>query len=980
MVEFSKQNIPESGESDLTSVQSDLLNQSLDAAFASSASPRPSAPQSAYPATQVKGWVHAAVQPFVKVWPLQTFIACNPLIHYEDLSFFDAIQQAETDLRWQGPFQPAFLKHLYRTAIEAGHVSEAQLSDHLDTYLKQHQLDLVRIGPDAMPLKAFLWADWEAAFSSATDDDLALPEDDAGNADALMPFLLTWLKSERAQAYFMQHADSGTLLLSERVGELSGQPVALRIDEQLVKWCASFLDQGQAVWSMPNRELGLRGAWQLLACYDHHLTGDEAKRLGQCLKQLPADSDAAIGLLLNWIGVPEAEAEAYLRGHFAALPGWVGHLRWVTEQTGTETILSDYLVVRLSYEYALSAAISLPQWHCEPNLQALDSLWQEHQIRSGHSGKEVLSLPEVQAFARRLLRLTGLMNLPLSAVAGSLQTTGEALLCALSEFDWHQKGRLLLEAMEAAYQTALLQQLKPQVPVLAAAPEPGHSALQAQAVFCIDVRSESFRRQLEAQGGVQTFGFAGFFGASIQLTAFGDCHSKDLCPALLKPGYVLAEAPIPDVAERAHWHLGNKLSRKHFKMALLSLKREPSATFGYVETVGLVHSVPMILGTLFPRLSLKLKHYFKHLMEPNISVRPHLTPDTMTHTADETLQLGMPLAAQVQVAEGMLNSIGLREGFAPFVLLCGHGAQVANNPYASALDCGACGGNQGGSNARVLAEILNTLQVREQLAERGIVIPARTHFLAAEHNTVTDEVQILNTYCLANAGSEVGREFQRLEKVLTEAAARNRAVRSALLPSFLEPSSYAGEHLHDHAIDWSQIRPEWGLAGNAAFIIGPRSLTTDVNLEGRAFLHSYDWQNDPDGKVLEGILTAPLVVGEWINLQYWFSLMDNHRFGSASKVQHNVVGQLGVMLGNASDLQLGLPQQSVMRDPETPYHMPLRLTAIVVAPVETVNRLIQRQPVLQTLFHNEWVKLVVLDPVTGQFQRYGSEGHWARVA
>jgi uncharacterized protein len=181
------------------------------------------------------------------------------------------------------------------------------------------------------------------------------------------------------------------------------------------------------------------------------------------------------------------------------------------------------------------------------------------------------------------------------------------------------------------------------------------------------------------------------------------------------------------------------------------------------------------------------------------------------------------------------------------------------------------------------------------------------------------------------------------------------------------------------AQDWAQVRPEWALARNAAFIVADRAFTRPLDLEGRCFLHSYDWRADADGSALEVILTAPLVVAEWINTQYYFSTVDNAVFGAGSKVVHNVVGGFGVMQGNASDLMTGLPAQSVQSADGVPYHDPLRLLAVVRAPLARVEALIAKHRILQTLFGNGWVALLVADPETGRFLRRGRDGAWTEA-
>lgn len=327
--------------------------------------------------------------------------------------------------------------------------------------------------------------------------------------------------------------------------------------------------------------------------------------------------------------------------------------------------------------------------------------------------------------------------------------------------------------------------------------------------------------------------------------------------------------------------------------------------------------------------------------------------------------MGLRLEEQVLCAETALNLMGLRQ-FAPIVVFCAHGSQTENNPYAASLDCGACGGHPGGPNARLMAQICNDPTVRCRLAERGIVIPPDTVFVAAQHNTTTDEVDLLSEF---PSGTGQGNRLKIDLKLATLGA---REERSRYLTGTSSPNL--------RATNWAEVRPEWGLARNASFIVAHRSLTRGLDLEGRSFLHSYEWNHDANGKSLETILTAPMVVAQWISAQYFFSSLNPKIFGSGSKTTQNIVGKFGVMQGNGSDLKAGLPLQSVKRTRTEPFHEPLRLTTVVHAPVEVVAGVIDRNDILQKLFGNGWVHLIVFDPITQLTLRYvrGPDYHLGR--
>jgi len=319
-------------------------------------------------------------------------------------------------------------------------------------------------------------------------------------------------------------------------------------------------------------------------------------------------------------------------------------------------------------------------------------------------------------------------------------------------------------------------------------------------------------------------------------------------------------------------------------------------------------------------------------------------------------------------AAGVLRHMGLTENFAKWVLIVGHGSQTTNNAMASALDCGACGGHSGDLNARLLVELLNDSQVRQGLQAEGILIPEETRFIPALHETVTDELYLIGMDQLTQ---EDRGELRGLERVFALASACARRERHEARSDTLDSDAAR------RALNWAEVRPEWGLAGNACVIVAPRRRTQGVGLSSRSFLHDYDWKKDEKTgfKTLELIMTAPMVVTNWINLQYYASVVAPSVYGSGNKVLHNLVNENGVLEGNGGDLKVGLSIQSV-HDGERPIHDPLRLSVFIEAPQQEIESIIQRHAVVRELVENEWLHLLQIDPESAQVSRRLKDGRY----
>lgn len=478
----------------------------------------------------------------------------------------------------------------------------------------------------------------------------------------------------------------------------------------------------------------------------------------------------------------------------------------------------------------------------------------------------------------------------------------------------------------------------------------------AQLVFCIDVRSEPFRKAIEAQGNYKTLGFAGFFGLPIRVKCHGHEESHDSCPVLLKPALDITEIPIDGESPMVRRYRSSQHATKLNKSLYQWLKYNFATPFALVEMLGPWLGLRMLAKTYAPFILDQATEPIRKAMLPDIEVEPDVAM--------------IPVTKQADYGEAALRMMGMTEGFGRLVVFCGHGSTTTNNAFASALDCGACGGNHGGSNARALAAILNKSQVRLILEERGLPISKDTLFLAAEHNTTTDAVSIFG----GSQSPDHQAAINNLRRDLEYARSMNASHRCKTFDQTFHRDPVVATK--ERSADWAQPRPEWGLARNAAFIVGPRELTEQIELDGRCFLHSYDWSSDEEGRFLTTILTAPMVVAQWINNQYLFSTLDNVAFGAGSKVTKNIVGKIGIMQGNASDLMHGLPLQSVYSSDDEWHHEPLRLLTVVYAPRHRVHSIINAQPVLQKLLLNGWVTLVVIDPNDQQAHLFGREGRW----
>ncbi len=725
-------------------------------------------------------------------------------------------------------------------------------------------------------------------------------------------------------------------LVSNVLGDRDGTSWTGFVIEQISQFCATYFDQGQAIWQQPWREESLYDAWCNYTEIDlsPRLMGLQGIR--SAVAALPNSPEDTIALAVQQLAIPADMLEDYLLAALMNIGGWASwarYLRWEKEMVGgQEDSIVDLLAIRLAWEVILLNTQQTPE---------LRNAWQQ---------------------AVKAMRQAPALNV-------QDHTKMDFVLQTAFELSYQKK--IIAELAHSTQQESV----KKFVPVRPA----------VQAAFCIDVRSEVFRRALETVAPtVQTIGFAGFFGAFMEFVPLGASEPRMHMPVLLTPSYRLHEHVHGAIAHEVENAISHRRQYLHSADNWKAFKSSPSSCFSFVESSGLLYG-PKLLADSFgwsrtvpPPAPKGIRSKFSKRLVPSLEAASHGRKLTKTRQKSvEIPMVGIPMADRGATAEMILKAMSMTSNFARLVLLVGHGSSTVNNPYATGLDCGACAGQTGEVSARVIAALLNEPTVRAVLAQKGIDIPVDTWFVGALHDTTVDEVTLFDIEGLASTHAP---DLQQLRRWLTQAGQLTRMERSHLLDIPDAAQDIVDARIQERSRDWSQVFPEWGLAGNAAFIAAPRSRTTGIDLSGRAFLHDYEWRKDEGFRLLELIMTAPMVVANWINMQYYGSVVDNKRFGSGNKVLHNVVGGfIGVFEGNGGDLRVGLPLQSLY-DGERWVHEPLRLNVFLEAPKSEIDRIIAKHELVRELVENRWLFIFQIDDEHGGIYLRNTDRQWQRMS
>ncbi|MBF0422693.1 MAG: DUF2309 domain-containing protein [Magnetococcales bacterium] len=801
---------------------------------------------------------------------------------------------------------------------------------------------------------------------------------------------------------------------------LTGQDILEPIQPLLIRHLTNYMDLGVSAWTSGMEQEGFYPFWRQSARRDLGWILNEMPDWDEQLAELPDNSLDAIMAAMLTLGLTEDLWPDYLERLCQEIPGWSGMFAWRQNHphysgSTARFDLADYLAVRLVLEHLFARRLCLKQWKVAPNLFFLrwhfnnnkSELLVRHALfnlempdhfvhraqvlvhatppptieewravahlmwtwrHSQPTGQKVIHT--VHHSGWRLFRLAQHLGLGGHGIRQLSSEQAEEMLASLDRLTPLVSGFLWLQAYEWRYRDQVFNAILQNHGRGKWAQREQRPA--AQMVFCMDDREEGIRRHLEERNpDIETFGAAGFFGVAINWKGLDDTFESALCPIVDRPAHKIQEVAAPSAAKTKAGHDQGREQLSRWKDLLHNATRH-----GLWRNLGILAlSAPVLLIALgvkqwrphdYGRLIQKITN---HLVPPVETVLTLSAPEDGTTATPEHNRLGFTDVEQAERVGRFLRNIGLTSGFAPLVVMMGHGSSSKNNPHRAAYDCGACSGRHGGPNARVFAAMANRTEVRTLLAQEGIVIPEDTWFIGANHNTGNEAIVWFDRPLVpATTLPILERSIADLD-FASRMSAQERCRKVASAPPDPDPDT-ALHHFRNRCQDISQARPELGHATNAIAFVGRRSLSRGVFLDRRAFLISYDPETDPSGEILQRILLNVTPVGGGINLEYYFSTVMNEHLGCGSKVTHNLTGFFGIMDGTESDLRTGLPLQMIE------IHEAMRLQIIVEAETSVLTTIYHRQPLLQEWVGNGWVLLSAKNPHNAEIHVFKPDQGW----
>jgi uncharacterized protein YbcC (UPF0753/DUF2309 family) len=873
--------------------------------------------------------------------PIDVFVAQNILQGFEDRPFERALVDAAHTFDTE-PFLP---ESTYREELARGRIHRSDLEAVLDAEL----------GGDALPLAA--------GRVSRREVLLALLEHPVHQEDDVA---VRWTLSERdpfqgddAQDLWRACLEAVSLFrpaLVHAIPPARPRDLIIAVDPTLdtdalvhpvlIRLCAAFLDQGVAAWPMPGRDRGLfeavagLHAWNGVPTepWNARLPAELAAMRGRDPRDVIADEVAKLG-------VPSAARDEVISRTLLALRGWAGMIHQLELRPDRAPVcrvparLIDFVAVRFVLDRVATQWAAARLGHAGD----LAGLWTELRDRyPPHRG------PGSVARAFLLCQVARLVGLTAADIRSLDETELMQFERTVHGFDAITRRRFFHLAYERRHRIIMLDALATQD---SASQAPGDERPDAQAVFCMDDRCESFRRHLEEQGpAVETFGAAGFFFVPMYYRGIDDWHATPLCPIAVQPQHTVEE--VPEEAAFGRQHARQAIRRMVGRVAGgLAAGNRTLLAGGLLAAVGgAIAAVPLVARVVFPRLTERVKKTTAGLGRDRLPTRLLLERHDDSPQGDGTLH-GFSTEEMAGMVRRLLEDSGLTSRFARLVVLLGHGSTSLNNPHESAHDCGACGGGKGGANARAFAMMANNRVVRRLLANTGLMIPDDTVFVGGMHDTCSDSAVVYDRDAVPASHSAECDSFVAACERARAADAQERCRRFDTVPLDVATLD-ALRHVEGRAADLAQARPELGHATNSMCIIGRRWRTRGLFLDRRAFLVSYDPDTDPSAVILTRSLAAVGPVGVGINLAYTLSRIDPIGYGCGTKLPHNITGLIGVMDGHASDLRTGLPWQMIE------IHEPMRLLTVIDAPPERILTALSRLPAVERLFANRWAQLV----------------------